>query len=131
MAVGADHCRGTNVLIRSNRMRGQLQAVGALPAVTVKAHFSLGRMQLYGVDSPVHAVAAYTSGVIALVHAACPGKTKLIVVPIHADSVLVRHWRRRVSTKINDSTVRVGRFAASRVRTTRPVTILTLQLRHR
>ena len=130
VAVRADHYRGPNTLIRANRVCGQLQAIGALPLVTVEAHFSLGSMQFHRVVSRVQAVAADTSGVIALVHAACPGKTDIIVVTTHADSVLVRHWGRRIVTKINDGTVHVGGFAASGVRAARPVAGLTLQLRH-
>jgi hypothetical protein len=94
VAVRADHYRGPNTLIRANRVRGQLKAIGALPLVTVEAHFSLGGMQLNRIGRRVQSMATYTPGVVALVHTARPREADVVVVTAHTYGVLVRHWRR-------------------------------------
>ena len=131
VTVSADHCRGTNALIRTNRVRGQLQTIGALPIVTVEAHFSLSCLRFHRVGRCVQAMTSHTPGVIALVHAAGPGKADVIVVTTHTHSVLIGHRRCGVSAKIDDGAVHIGGFAAPGVRAAGSVAAFTLQLRHR
>ena len=131
VAIRTDHCSRANALVGSDWMSGQLHAVGALPIMTLKAHCSLRRLLFYRIGRSVHGMATDTSGVIALVHAACPGKADVIIVAIHAYRVLVRHRRRRIGTEGCDGAVLAGRSAPPGMRAAGTVAVLTLQLCHR